>query len=53
MKKAIRRLTQREIDAIVEALQSRLAGAIEDELPPREAYESALEKMQGRQRRPR
>lgn len=48
MTKANPRLTQREIDAICEALTFRTAGVIEEgdgsDLP-REVYESAHEKM--------
>jgi hypothetical protein len=42
-----KRLTRREIEAIVEALHARLAGAIETEID-RKHYESAVDKMSAR-----
>lgn len=38
-------LTFDEIDAVIEALSARLAGEIDDDLPPIEVYESAHKKL--------
>lgn len=44
-----KRLTQREVDAIIEALAARLADEMDgDDLQTVKVYESALSKMQQR-----
>jgi hypothetical protein len=44
-----KRLTQREVDAIIEALTARLADEMDgDDLQTVEVYESALNKMRQR-----